>query len=129
MEVLASMTMPTRRGRLICWWNELTLCGRLLVVEQRKVALLQVGDVVAVLVSDREDEVDFVDAEMKDSGCLIGRSLSARSLRGCGCGSLLRRSGGLGRGLLRRRGGQGTCACKQQAEYTGAPATGVCRKG
>ena len=62
MEVLASITMPTRRGRLICWRNEFTLCGRLLVVEQREVVLLQVGDIVAVLVGDREDEVDFVDA-------------------------------------------------------------------
>ena len=63
MEVLASMTMPTRRGRLICWRKEVIFSGRLLVVEQREVALLEIGNVVAVLVSDGEDQVDFVDAE------------------------------------------------------------------
>ena len=41
------------------------LFRRLLVVEQGEVVLGQVGDVVSVLVGDREDEVDFVDADMK----------------------------------------------------------------
>ncbi len=56
--------MPTRSGRLICWWKEFTLAGALLVVEQRKVALLQVGNVVPMLVGHREDEVDFIDAQL-----------------------------------------------------------------
>ena len=72
MEVLASMTMPTRSGRLICWWNEFTLRRRLLVVEQGKVALVKVGDVVAVLVSDGKDEADLVDADMNDRRAGVG---------------------------------------------------------
>ena len=36
---------------------------RLLVVEQGKVALLQVGNVVPMLVGDGEDEVDLIDAQ------------------------------------------------------------------
>jgi len=54
-----------------------------LIVEQREVALLQVGNVVAVLVSDGEDEIDFVDAEVNDSGRLIGLRLAGgrRSVR------------------------------------------------
>ena len=61
--------MPTRRGRLICWRKELTLSGALLVVEQGKIVQLEIGDVVAVLVGDGEDEVDFVDAQPDGGRC------------------------------------------------------------
>jgi hypothetical protein len=55
---------------------------RLLVVEQGKVALLQVGNVVPVLVSHREDEVDLVDAEVNHGG--RSHRLALRRLPGCG---------------------------------------------
>ena len=69
------------------------LRGRLLVVEQREVALLQIGDVVAVLVSHREDQVDLVDAELEGRAVILALS----RLRGCLAGGLpweaARRSG------------------------------------
>ena len=70
-------------------------CWRFLVVEQGEVALLQVGNVVAMLVSDGEDEVHFIDTEMNDWRGLI-------RLIGC-------RSGGRSAGLLRCRRLRGRC--------------------
>ena len=54
--------------------------GEAIVVEQGEVTLLEVGNVVAVLVGDGEDEVDFVDADL-DGGGLVG-GLIAGLLRG-----------------------------------------------
>ena len=62
MEVLASMTMPTRRGKIDLLAEGVDPGRRLLVVEQGKIALLQVGNVVAVPVGHRKDEVNFVRA-------------------------------------------------------------------
>jgi len=45
---------------------------RLPVVEQGKVALLQISNVVAVLVSDGEDEVDFVDRGFEGGDAHVG---------------------------------------------------------
>ena len=58
---------------------------RLLVVEQGKVAQLEIGDVMAVLVSHREDEVDLVDAQA-DGGRRSGRT--GRERPGAGCWAL-----------------------------------------
>ncbi len=66
MDVLASMTMPTRSGKIDLLAERGDFFRGLLVVEKSEVVLLQVGDVVAVLIGDREDEIDFVDAEMED---------------------------------------------------------------
>ncbi len=69
--------------------------GRLAVVEQAEVLLLEAGDEVAVLVGDGEDEVDFVDAD--DDGTVMGSGrvgpVCGRCCRSCGAGVL-----GCGRG-------------------------------
>jgi hypothetical protein len=92
---------------------------RLLVVEQRKVALLQVGNVVAVLVGDGEDEVDFIDADMDgrravsvfDPGPGAASGAVERGCLRCGLsGRLGRRGSGGGRRLLSERGGAGATA-------------------
>ena len=68
-----------------------------LVVKQRKVFGLQVIDEFAMLIRDREDQVDLIDAGLEN--------VAATVILRCGlCGSCL------GRSLLRRvPGGGGTC--------------------
>ena len=81
IEVLASITMPTRSGRLICWWKDVHPGRSSAVVEQRKVALPQVGNILPVPVGDREDEVDLIDGQ-HDRGRAIVHLLIGLGLRG-----------------------------------------------
>ena len=103
--------------------------GRTAVVEQAKVALLQVGDVVAVLVGDREDEIDEVGANFEGleglaglgGGCLAGSGLGGRGLgwRCLGWRGLGWRLGRGGRGrLLGSRAG--FCLFSPRAPVRGA---------
>ena len=59
-ELLASMSKPTCSGRLVSAWKLRISCGGLLSSTMLKVALLQIGDAAAVLVGDREHDIDFV---------------------------------------------------------------------
>ena len=70
---------------------------RLLVIEQGEVVLSQVGNIVTVLVIDRKDEANFVDADVEDWRARIGiRPWARRRLRSgrsgsrssCRCGRL-----------------------------------------
>ena len=68
-----------------------------MIVEESEIALLEVGNIVAVLIGHGEDEVDLVDADAKDLARVFGRLP-------IGDGLLLR-TGRLRRGgLLSRRG-------------------------
>ncbi len=82
----------------------------LLVVEQGKVTLLEVGNIVAVLVGNGEDQVDLVDGQPEYGGSddlplLIGGLLNGRRLRRLGWG----------RGLLSRQGGDRQRGCKNES--------------
>src|SRR3984885_15457754 len=102
---------------------------RLLVVEQREIALLQVWNITPTLVRHSEDEVDFVHAKMKNCRRFIRRLTCRRAClrryRVAGRRGGLRRSRRLCRGLggrggrccrlLCRRRKQGKCGRKHEA--------------
>ena len=78
--------------------------GRTAVIEQAEVFALEAGDEFALLVGDREDEIDFVDLNLDGLGglVLIGKRR---------CGGLLTgsRNGGVCRGLSCRLSGCRRC--------------------
>ena len=101
------------------------LFRRLLVVEQRKVALLQIWNVVAVLVGHGEDEIDFVDADAagwaryQQASSAAGRGLLAGSRRLGGMGDCAGFcEAGAGAGLGCRRGGCCACMGERRASAT-----------
>ena len=109
---------------------------RLLVIEKGKVVLTQVGDVVPMLVSDGEDEADFIDADMDGRRARIGgRCTGLRRGRG-GClrrglsGRLSHRSASGGCRLLSRGSGAGKGNRKRKRGKTPRPRScGSLRRG
>ena len=77
---------PHAQGQIDLLVEGVHLGRRLLVVEQGKVALLQIGIVMPMPVGDGEDEVDLIDAQFD-----------------CGRARIRRLIGCLGRRLLGRR--------------------------
>ena len=77
---------------------------RTAVVEEAEVFALEAGDELTVLVDDGEDEIDFVDLDLKGGDGLVDL-WGVRGLWGVWGGSLAGRGGSLGGSLRRRRGG------------------------
>ena len=112
IELLASISRPTRSGRLVSLRKERIDLRRLAVVEHAEVVLLQVLDELAALVGNGEDHVDLVHP-LDDGGELLVVSAS----------SVFSWRAALPGGLAARQAATAVCSLERRAR---CPARGCC---